>query len=75
MFRYKDWPKNPRRRDQIAPKHESEFGLQEPIRHFWSAKRHFKRAKFPLVGLWPNGLRVTIMHTLFNLFAKGRFKP
>ena len=28
-------------------------------------------AKFPCIGLWPNGLQVTIMHTLFDLFAKG----
>ena len=70
-FRYKDWPKNPKRRDQIAPKHKSALGLQEPIRHFWSAERHSKRAEFPLVGLWPNSLRVTIMHTLFYLFTKG----
>ena len=55
----------------MAPENESVFGLQEPIQHFWSAERHSKRAKFPLVGLWPNSLRVTIMHTLFNLFAKG----
>ena len=48
MSRYKDWPKNPRMRDQMAPKHE-----------------------LPSCGLWPNGLRVTIMHTLFDLFAKG----
>ena len=51
--------------------HESVFGLQEPIWHFWSAEWHSQKAEFPLVGLWPNGLRVTIMHTIFNLFAKG----
>ena len=55
----------------MAPEHESAFGIQEPIRHFWSAKRHFKSAELPSCGLWPNGLRVTIMHTLFNLFSKG----
>ena len=55
----------------MAPEHESAFGLQEPIPHFWSVQRHSKRAKFPLVGLWPNSLWVTIMHTLFDLFAKG----
>ena len=55
----------------MAPEHGSAFGIQEPIQHFWSAEQHSKRAEFPLVGLWPNGLRVTIMHTLFDLFAKG----
>ena len=55
----------------MASEHGSAFGIQEPIRHFWSAKRHSNTAEFPLVGLWPNGLWVTIMHTLFNLFAKG----
>ena len=64
MSRYKDWPKNPRRRDQMTPKHESAFDLQEPIRHFWSAE-------LPSCGLWPNGLRLTIIHTLFDLFEKG----
>ena len=71
MSKYKDQPKNRRKRDQMAPENESVFGLQEPIRHFWSVERHSKRAEFPLVGLWPNSLRVTIMHTIFNLFAKG----
>ena len=55
----------------MAPKHESTFGLQEPIRHFWSAERHSKSAELPSYGLWPNSLRVTIRHTLFNLFTKG----
>ena len=71
MSMYKDWPKNPRRGVQMAPKYESAFGVIEPIRHFWSAVRHSKRAEFSCDGLWPNGLRVTIMHTLFDLFAKG----
>ena len=71
MSRYKDRPKNPKRIDQMAPEHKSAFGLQEPIRHFRSAERHSKSAKLPSCGLWPNGLRVTIMHTIFNLFAKG----
>ena len=48
----------------MAPEHKSVFGLQEPI-------RHSKRAKFLLVGLWPNDLWVMILHTLFDLFAKG----
>ena len=69
--RYKDRLKNPRRGVQMAPKHESAFKAIRPIRHFWSVERHSKRAKFSLVGLWPNGLRLTIMHTLFDLFAKG----
>ena len=55
----------------MAPENESVLGLQEPIRHFWSVKRHSKRAEFPLVGFWLNSLRVTIMHTIFNLFTKG----
>ena len=71
MSKYKDWPRNTRRRVQMAPEHGSAFGIQEPIQHFWSAEQHSKRAEFPLVGLWPNGLRVTIMHTIFDLFAKG----
>ena len=69
--RYKDRLKNPRRGVQMAPEHERVFGAQRPIRHFWSAKRHSKRAEFSFVGLWPNGLWVTIKHTLFDLFAKG----
>ena len=55
----------------MTPKHERAFGVQEPIRHFWSAKRHSKRVEFSPFGLWPNGLQVTIMHTIFDLFAKG----
>ena len=63
--------KNPKRRVQNAPEHGRTFGVQEPIRHFWSAERHFKRAEFPPFGLWPNALRVTIRHTLLSLFTKG----
>ena len=44
--------------------------IQRPIQHFWSAKWDSKRAEFCLVGLWPNGLRVTIRHTFFDIFAK-----
>ena len=55
----------------MALEHESAFGLQEPIRHIWSAERHSKSAELPSCGLWPNGLRVMISHTLFNIFAKG----
>ena len=62
--RDKDRSKNPKMRVQMAPEHESAFGIQEPIRHFWSAK-------LPLFGLWPNVLRVTVMHTFFDLFIKG----
>ena len=69
--RYKDWPKNLRRGVQMAPKHESAFGAIRPIRYFWSAKWHFKRAECPWCGIWPNNLQVTIMHTFINLFAKG----
>ena len=32
--RFKNRPKNPRMRDQMAPEHESAFSLQEPIQHF-----------------------------------------
>ena len=63
--------KNPRKRVQLALKHESAFSIQGPIRDFWSAERHFESAKLPSCGLWPNGFRVMIMHTLFNPFAKG----
>ena len=69
--RYKDRPKNPRRGVLTAPKHERVFGAIRPIRHFWSAKLHSKRAEFSCDGLWPNGLRVMIRHTLFDLFARG----
>ena len=67
----------PRRGVQMTPAHESAFGIQEPIQHFWSAEQHFKIAKLPSCGLWPNGLWVTFMHTLFNLSQKdaARFKP
>ena len=64
-------PKNPRRRIQMAPEHGSAFGIQVPIRHFWSAERHFKSAELPSCGLWPNGLQMTIRHTLFDLFVIG----
>ena len=62
--RYKDRLKNPRRGVQMAPEHERVFGAQRPI-------RHSKRAEFSFVRLWPNSLRMTIRHTIFNLFAKG----
>ena len=62
----------------MAPEHESAFDLQEPIRHFWSAERHIwsaerhsKSAELPSCGLWRNGRRVMIRHTLCDLFAKG----
>ena len=55
----------------MALKHESAFGLQEPIWHFWSAEWHSKSAEFPCFGFWPNDFQVTIMHTFFDLFAKG----
>ena len=48
----------------MEPEHESAFGLQEPI-------RHSKSAEFPCFGFWPNIHWVTIMQTLFDLFAKG----
>ena len=71
MSRYKDQPRNPRRRVQMAPEHRSALSLQEPIRHIWSTKQHSKSAELPSCGLWPNGLQVTIMHTFFDIFAKG----
>ena len=55
----------------MAPECERMIGVQRPIRHFWSAEQQSKRAEFPCIGLWPNGLRVMIMHTLFDLFVKG----
>ena len=65
----------------MAPEHEREFGVQEPIWHIWSAERHIwsaawhsKRAKFSFVGLWRNGLRVMIRHTIFDLFTKRRVR-
>ena len=69
--RYKDQPKNPKRGVQMAPEHERVFEVQREIWHFWSAEWHSKKAKFYPCGLWPNVLRVTIRHTLFNLIAKG----
>ena len=62
MFRYKDDQKT-LEGDTKWPEHESTFGLQEPI-------RHSKSAELPSCGLWPNGLQVMIMHTIFNLFTK-----
>ena len=73
--RYKDRSKNPRRGVQMAPENERVLGVQRPIWHFWSAEWHSKRVEFSFVGLWSNGLRVTIMHTLsfvglnFSLFG------
>ena len=58
----------------MAPEHEREFGVQEPIWHIWSAAWHSKRAKFSFVGLWRNGLRVMIRHTIFDLFTKRRVR-
>ena len=56
MSRYKDQPKNLGRRVQMAPEHESAFGIQKPIWHFWSAEQHSKIAELPSCGLWPRGL-------------------
>ena len=53
------------------PKCERTIGVQRPIRHFWNAEQHSKRAEFSLVGLWPNGLWVMIRHTIFDIFTKG----
>ena len=63
--------KNPRRRIQNAPEHGRTFDVQGPIQHFCSAEWNFKRAEFPPFGLWLNAHRVTIRHTLFDLFAEG----
>ena len=71
MSRYKDWSKITRIEVQTALEHERVFGVQRPIRHFWSAEWHSKRAELSFVVHWPNGLQVMIMHTLFDLFAKG----
>ena len=69
--RCKELSKNPKRGVQTALEHKKVFGVQREIWHFWSVERHSKRAEFSPCGLWPNGLRVMIMHTLFNLFTKG----
>ena len=71
MSTYKDWPKNLRGGVQMAPEHEKVFEVQRAIRHFWSAERQSKSAELASFGFWPNGLRVMIRHTLFDLFAKG----
>ena len=63
--------KNIRRGVQTALEHEGVFDVQEPIRHFWSAEWHSERAELASFGLWPNGLRMTIRHTFFDLFAEG----
>ena len=71
MPRCKDWSKYSRRRVQNAHEHGRAFNVQEPIQHFWSAEWHFESAELASFGLWPNGLQVTIRHTLFDLFAEG----
>ena len=63
--------KNPKRKVQTHPNTKERSATKSTIRHFWSAEWHFKRAKFPPSGLWPNALRVTIKHTFFDLFAEG----
>ena len=55
----------------MHPNREERSASKSTIWHFWSAERHFKRAKWSPFGLWPNSFRVTIKHTLFNLFAEG----
>ena len=61
----------------MAPERKRTIGVQRPIQHFWRVEQHSKKAEFSLVRLWPNGLRVMIMHTLLDLFAKGciRIQP
>ena len=54
----------------MAPEHENEFGLQEPIRHIWIAERHSKSAELHLNGLWPNDIWVIIKHNIFDFFAE-----
>ena len=50
---------------------KSQFGTFGVLNDtFWSAEHHSKSAELPSCGLWPNGLRVTIMHTIFDLFTK-----
>ena len=50
---------------------EERSASKSTIRHFWSAKQHFKRAKWSPFGLWPNSLQMTIRHTIFDLFVEG----
>ena len=69
--RYKDRPKDTKREVQTATEHERVFGTIGLIQYFWSAEQHSKRAEFSCDGLWPNDLRVTIRHILFDLLAKG----
>ena len=38
-------------------------------RHFWSAERHFQSAEWHTLRLWPNSIRVTIKHILFDFLA------
>ena len=63
--------KNLEGESKMHPNTKVYLASKSTIWHFWSAERHFKSAKLVLFGLWPNALRVTIRHTLFNLFAKG----
>ena len=66
--------KTPRKRVQNTPNHESAFGVQSAVRHFWSAERHFKSSELAFFELWPNALQVTIRHTIFNLFTKDEYR-
>ena len=45
--------KNLKRRVQNAPEHGRTFGVQEPIRHFWSVKGTLKGSNFPILGFGP----------------------
>ena len=49
----------------------SKAGLasKSAIRHFWSADRHFQRAKWHTLGFWPEGIWVTLKHILFDFLA------
>ena len=74
--RYKDQPKNLGRGVQTAPERERNFWSPKANLALLECKRYSKRAKFSLVGLWPNGLRVTIRHTLFDIFQDAfGFRP
>ena len=55
----------------MHPNTEERLVSKSTILHFWSAKRHFKRVEWSPFGLWPNSFRVTIKHTVFDIFAKG----
>ena len=46
------------------------WASKNTIWHFWSANRHFQSAEWHPFGLWPNSLRMSIRHILFDFFAE-----